>query len=247
MRIILSVLFSFLLCISAFCQSSAFPGLSKLVVDDKPWGKMSISYNPKITKGINKKYKDLDKTDSFFPLVNPESEGNNKAIMTRIDTTSKTEYIVVYSVGPSADPGYLFFDPLQKGRPKVLFRIDGLNLYIPGDGFIYVDGHTDNNFNQRRKFKVADGILTEVKQPFYYIGLKTKSLKPLVIYSSTDMKDVVDNIPANTEIEVIYHTFYDPMSQYFLLRTKFGLTGWYKMPEISQKAEYIEGIFFNGD
>jgi hypothetical protein len=214
--------------------------LKKLEIDES-WGAY-LKYNKSTTEVFNIQLKDLDKSDPLYTDFE-EAEFDIKAIKTKIDNSSTDEYFVVFSFGLSSDPAFWFYK--SDNFEKVAFSVSGLRLYIPGNGSIYVSGHTNNNFDVRKKYQLKDSKLIEIQQPFYYVGLKTKTLKPIKIYDSKKLENVIANLPENYKIEVLLSE--NDNSSLFLVRTEFGLTGWIDLGYIGQKPDKIDNIFFNGD
>ncbi|MCF7886162.1 MAG: hypothetical protein K9M80_06685 [Candidatus Marinimicrobia bacterium] len=68
--------------------------------------------------------------------------------------------------------------------------MNGLRISIPGDGNIYISGHTNNMFNKRRIYHLESNTLKEIKQPFYYVGQEGVLQKDITLYRDQD-----NNIP----------------------------------------------------
>src|SRR6056297_2650610 len=193
---------SLLVLVLLFCsiglnaQQEPFSYLEKITINQG--SDIFIKYNKSGTDVFNTQFKDLDKNDPFYPEGGPDFY-NTKLIKTKIDQSSDKEYYVVYSPGPSGDPQFMFYKTTNTEMP--VFRVMALKAYIPGNGNIYVSGHTNNAFNMRRKYKVVNDELVETEQPFYYVGLKTKTLKPVDLYASRETKKKIAYLPANYSIE----------------------------------------------
>ena len=82
---------------------------------------------------------------------------------------------IQFNEGPSADPTFVL--TFSKGKKKKTHLIPATTLYIPKGSNVYAEGWTNSMFNYRRKFTFNGAELTEVKQPYYYVGLKTKVQK----------------------------------------------------------------------
>ena len=162
-----------------------------------------------------------------------------------LSSNQKESIIIAYSDGASDDPQFIFYKETQPKKYQYLFTIDAEQLIIPGNSFIYSSGSANNMFDQRRKFKVVNDALTEIKQPFYAIGLKTKTLKAITIYSDKNLKTPVATIAANSPIEVVASEYNEEEIKFFLIKSEFGLLGWWKQNDSS--AEEIKGLIYNGD
>ncbi len=201
---------------------------------------ISIKYNNDITTIYNKICRDLSKSD---PLYYDEGPGAyaTKVMKTKINPTGN-EYIIVFDEGPSADPVFLFYKDGDFKQPA--FSIAALNIVVPGNGSVYSSGHTNNMFNKRRKFKVENNKLKEIEQSFYYVGLKTKTLKPLTLYSSTQISNITANLPKDYSIEVLLNK---RNTDLYLIKTDFGLAGWVKLENQFYGNQAIDKLVYAGD
>lgn len=223
-----------------------------------------IYYLPKLGKPISAK--ELNQLYPFTQNNLPETWLG--MVRTRLSETDKTEYLVVFDWGMSDDYNFTFFRmekdtliPIQQTQPDgQLYEsyIFGKQIYLPGNGFMYTAGHVNNSFNQRGKWFIQNNLLYQTPQPFYYVGLETKALKPLTLYADLAMTQKVADIAAGNALTVLLQLppqqappasqagdDYNPY-EYFLLKTEFGLTGWVKIVTYLPDSP-IEGLFFAGD
>jgi hypothetical protein len=218
-----------LLPVSAFA-AEPFPGLQK--IEYKDYFPVKIFYDRQITQVVDK------------PLnAGPEHEGEplvTRALKTKIDRAKGEEVYIDFDPGPSVDPSIVV---TRVGAKEPAGYIAGLNFYIPGTGAIYASGHTNTEFDTRRKYVLQGGELVEVKQPFYWVGLESKAKKDLVLYSGKDQKEAVARVPKGSALTVVLNEGED----WYLLKTSFGLLGWAKIEGGSQEADTIEGLYFAGD
>ena len=200
-----------------------------------------LKYNKKLTVVVNKPVFKLDKSDPFYQ--EPGEMGMDMQILVKTKITeSGDEYAIMFSSGPSDDPTFLIYKADTPKEP--IADIYALELYIPGTGFIYSAGHTNNLFNTRKKFKLSGNKITEVKQPFYYVGKESKTLKAVKLYDSESMSNVVAQLPADYSVEVLINK---AGTNNFLIKTDFGLTGWVEMENPMYGNETVEGIYYSGD
>lgn len=182
-----------------------------------------------------------------------------KAIITRLSNTSKNKYLVIFCEGMSVDPffeihrivgekqeldsSFQIYAIINEAKRKIS-GISGLEIVIPGNGNIYVSGHTNNMFNMRRKFTLKDDQLEEIKQPFYYVGLVTETTQSVNLYSDINSKKkIVVQLPPGYQVEVLINK-----GDNYLVKTYFGLTGWINIPfGLFPEQTPIKGIFFAGD
>lgn len=202
--------------------------LNSITVDEFEGNKITIYYDPQLSKIINKNVPDT-------------LEGTKHIISTKISSKDSEIYIVEYSPGPSGDPQFSLYKKIGE-KLTLAFNSFGLSLFIPGNGYLYISGHTNNTYNQRKKFERVKDKFIEVKQPFYYVGLASKTLKDITLYSGFDQRQIVTKVPKGTSIDVLLN-----YNDYYLLKTEFGLVGWLKLEATGQEATIIDGLYYFGD
>lgn len=223
----------FLLPAISLGQTIPFTGLKSIDITPQNYPSIGapfriiVWFDPKISLIINKS---RDVGDGYSQL---------RVIRSRINRNKNENFFIEFDEGPSLDPTFIIYP--EKGE-KLIGRFWGTTLIIPGDGFLYVSGHTNNYFDQRKKFALKDGELVEIKQPFYYVGIQSRALRNLTITSKKHGGEIVANIPKGERVTVILSE-----DDYFLLKTHFGLLGWIRVENIGQESEVLEGIFFLGD
>ena len=119
-------------------------------------------------------------------------------------------------------------------------------LYIPKGTSLYAEGWTNSMFNLRRKFSYDGKGWKEVKQPFYYVGLKSKVKKVgeqthLQVYADKNKNKKVAVLPVGSDIEVLLCDEKD----WYLIRSSFGLVGWVFVAEGLYDTQI--GVRFAGD
>jgi hypothetical protein len=195
------------------------------------WGPVFIHYVPALTTIIN------------TAIPNESGEMEIRVAKLRLSARSSDTLIVDYAEGMSCDPGFTI-SLIEKCGPRRLdWPIDGLELEAPGDGFFYVRGHANAWFDMRRKFTVEGGVLREVKQPFYYVGLETKTLRQIPVFSTQGCSEYIGRIEEGAPVTVILSD-----GRTFLLKTDHDILVWWRPQNIAQqRAEEIEGIYVRGD
>lgn len=188
-----------------------------------------IYYDKSLTTVLDEKLSEDD------PLYSEPTPGDRKLVKTKINSASAEEYMILFSFGISMDPHFRIYRD-----DKLIGKVDGWELFVPGNGFLYTRGHTNNMFNQRRKYRFSGNGITEVKQPAYYVGLKSSTTKPIKLFSNKSLSTVLAELPADTEVEVLVNE-----GNYFLVKTPFGLAGWIKPEAVANSG--IDGLFYAGD
>ncbi len=220
-------------------QENHFPQLKKVVVDASmdvyvkyDASKSTLIQKKRSTLALNNPFRSTDAYDGEDILV----------LETCLETDCKEKYMVFYTPGLSADPAFYIFN--KSNADSAIIGIGALHLYITSNGNFYIDGHTNNTFNTRQKFNISDGVIKEVDQPFYYVGLKSKTKIPVTLYSDEKMTVEVAKLPAGSPLEVLLADKYEDFR--YLVKTPFGLTGWIQF-EMVYLDDQIEGLFFCGD
>ena len=228
-----------LLCSVVYAQTDYFPNLKKILVDKDM--NVFVKYDPSCTTLFNKKLSALAKTDPLYS--DDEMMGEDiKLLETCLTPNCKERYTVVFSYGPSADPSFLFYK--TSNPDEAVFVSWGMQLYLTANGFFYISGHTNNTYDARRKFKIANDTISEVVQPYHYVGLKTRTKQAITLYSDDNMKNIVAQLPPKYPIEVLLA---DQSEEFkYLIKTDFGLVGWVKFDMIYMDDQ-IEGLYYSGD
>lgn len=210
---------------------------------DEPYFK--IHYNETLAETINTKRNELPED---HPLFATDSFEEHDIVVLKLKFNSKQlseEYFLVFSHGPSCDPGFYFTDTNKKS----IGSASGMEIYIPGGNSVYTSGHINTTFNKRRKYALTEGKFQEVKPEFYYVGLKTKTLKPVTLYADEELTTQLASLPADYNVEVVAAkrtTDYASNIKY-LIKTEVGLLGWSTIETAAFRSLQIEGIMFLGD
>lgn len=220
-------------------QENHFPQLKKVVVDASM--DVYVKYDASKSTVIQKKRSSLALNNPFRST--DDFDGDDILVLeTCLEADCKQKYLVFYTPGLSADPAFYIFN---KSNPdSAVIGLGALHLYITSNNFFYIDGHTNNTFNTRQKFKISEGVVKEVAQPFYYVGLKSKTKIHLTLYSDEKMTEEVAKLPAGSPIEVLLADKYEDFK--YLIKTSFGLVGWVQF-EMVYLDDQIDGLFFRGD
>ena len=137
-------------------------------------------------------------------------------------TKNSTKIDFYYTEAPSDDP---FFVVVIDGKPVI--EESGTTLHFKGS-IVYIEGIANAYFNVKRKFQLNNNTFSEVKQPFYHIGIKGKLNFPIKLFATQGLKNKIASLPKGYEIEILLGLFgknnYD--LEKILIKSKFGLVGW---------------------
>jgi len=219
----------------------SFENLSEIKLPNSD--KTSIKYDPTISYIIVKQYKELDSDyNNTFPLDEADGcyEDSWIILKTKLDRKTDKYYYITFLICPETE-----FYIYEEGNKEPTDKLFALNLVIPGNGAVYTSGHM-GNFDVRQKFEFTNGKFLEVKQPYYYVGLKSKTLNTINIYQTKDCKKLIATLPKNHEIEILL-TDESFTPSFYLVRTSFGLVGWAKLRAGQHESIDVEGLFYNND
>ena len=118
-----------------------------------------IRYNPAHSKAL----------DSLERQPGEQGEMIYHALITELAPNSG-EYQVLCDEGMSADPGCGFVPVGQAYDSQKHTWLGGENFIIPGNGFVYSETDSNEYHTVRSKWAFKDGQLSQVEQPFFYIG-----------------------------------------------------------------------------
>lgn len=210
------------------CARASAAELARLTVDKTAVGEVVVSYEPRLAKVIDKTF------------IIPEAEIKTVEVLRTRLGESPEWYRVVYSEGPSVDPEFIIYAEAG-GTEREVFREFGLSLRIPGDGFIYVSGHTNDFFDKTRKFAVGTDGSVEVKQPFYFVGITTRVLEPVDLFDSPELSNAVARVAKGEQVMVVLNR-----GDLYLVRASNGLVGWVRLKQDGTATQF-EAINYAGD
>lgn len=207
---------------------------------------ITVHYDKTSATIINKNLADLQEGHLLRVTDGPAME-NILVLEFTMSSQPKDKYALVFSAGPSADPAFLVYDAKNW---EIKGTFPGTDIYIPGTNSVYVTGKENNCFNKKSKYVFTQNMFIEAIQPFYYVGLQTKTLKPMVLYSDQNLTHQLASLPGNYAIEVVMAengNAYNPVLKY-LIKTSFGLVGWAEINGFNNGNGYqVEGIKYMGD
>ncbi len=222
-------------------KSESFPNLTKINFDNS-FKSLVFGYDAKTVRLINQFCTSLPKNDFWY--CSPDEGVQYTKLAKFANDKIKDSLDILFTNGASDDPEYV----LANKSGKVVGSVNAIEFYINEQGVVYTSGHTNNMFNKRRKFQLTQDTLTEVKQAFYYVGLKSKTTAPITLYKSKTGNEVVANVPQDYQIEVLLCEYSNEyLERFFLVRTEFGLVGWLRLKDNSEYNTGIEGLTFAGD
>jgi len=219
-----------------------FPGLTRISIDTTY--NVYFGYDKTTSRFTNTPCHLLNKKDPLYCEF-PDSMLETWSLVAKYKSKAfKDSLNIVYSQGMSADPGFVV---ATKGG-RILDTFSCLEFYINSSGTIYTSGHVNSMYNRRRKFQIQVDTILEVQQPYYYVGMKGKSLKDITLFKDRVGNDIVAQVPKDNEIEILlaYGTKKDfEADNLFLVKTDFGIVGWLRLE--GYEDQVLEDLYYKGD
>ena len=239
--------FCFLLVsIVAWAQDNSSQSFRHLKKTKLPRAGIEFWYNPGTTTvyDISLKTADAGLLDEIRGIADDEYNIEHGFLVAKTEIAPGDACYVVYIAG--WDEGFRFCRPRAEKELGALWP-HGL-LVVPGEGMVYTRHHR-NNFDARRKFRLEKDSIVEVKQPYLYVGLKSKTLREVKIYDNREKSGVIATLPAGYEIEILLAESdrTDGDKGFYLVRTGFGLCGWAELAAAQGTSVDVEGLEYRGD
>lgn len=206
-------------------NNGSFSWLKTIHVDNiYLFGEVKVLYNPNLTTLIERNEKEGDEVSSMLIM------------RTRLDSSSEDIYEISFFEGHALDPTFTI-EKFVDGKSTMIRDIQATTLVVPGNGYVYSSGHVFSRYEGKSKYKVHEYSIVEVKQPFYYVGVKGKANIDINIYSEKVGGELVAHLPKGSQFEVLLNS-----RQYFLIKTNFGLVGWFEYTSDNPYDTPIEGL-----
>jgi hypothetical protein len=210
-----------------------WPNVTNLKIDDSCFGAVHVRYNPQLAVVINETV--------YIPSG---SDMKTVHVIRTALAPGSPEYLIDYWEGGSCDPTFFVYDATKPTDwENALLNVFGLTMIIPGDGYVYVHGHTNNFFSQFRKFAVTPEHAEEVQQPFYFAGIETKTTTTVKLLAEPGPSVVVSEVGADSPVIILACRKDD----WCLVQDALGLVGWYKLEYSPERDAQFRGVFYAGD
>lgn len=199
------------------------------------WIMIQQSYTNDIPFGYPNKYftliqKDCKQLPNNHPCYDEKNTWEYLLIGSYQNDNMPAPMYVLFSPGPSCDPIF----KIVNNNGRVIWQVGADEMGLTENGTIYVAGHTNNVFNQRAKYYIREDYITEARQPYHYVGMKGKTLRPIKLYERKIGGEPIVSLPKGYEIEVLLAETSpgeDNYPRHYLVRTAFGLVGWLILSE----------------
>lgn len=210
-----------------------FPGLTAHRFESICGGSPSVHFDPKLALAHNE----------FEAIEDHPAGGYRTVLVGRIDRNDADKYVIRYDDGPSCDPTFSLW---KEGAGEPIGEFGGDHLVVPGNGFLYVIRRSNRSFEGREKWAIRDGALVEIAQPLYSVEVATTTRKAIELRQQTRPdSELIANVPKGESVTVVAEQSIDG-SDWYLVRTRFGLLGWTQDGGYGDERQF-EAIEFMGD
>jgi len=220
------IVFISILIASTICNSQSFGWLDSIKADK--FGLGVVHYNPEITQVLN----DIRKEPGVGSV--------NRVLRTKLNLNSNDYFLIEFSPGPSDDPSFTIYKEIKHDSLLNTGSIGCNQIYLPGNGYIYTIRRNDDMFSRRQKFVVTHDKLLEIKQSYYYVGIKTITIEDVDLFADINLMIPLAFLPQNTQVEIVLNK-----GDKYLIKTPFGLVGWIKVKATNKTP--FKDLTFHGD
>jgi hypothetical protein len=154
----------------------------------------------------------------------------------------QTALDIYFTAAPSDDHRFIV-----SMEDSIIFEENGTNLHLFKNNTLYVDGKSNEYFNKRRKFNFDNNFYKEVKQPLYFVGESGHLNFPISIFKSEEFKLKIATLPKNYFIEILLAKYTKDELTHLLIKTDYGLIGWFDSNSVSLNKPLINEFRFFGD
>lgn len=215
---------------------AGFPDLKRLGTG---WG--TILYPAEGTEVINKPRSELP-TAHPLHLINDFSAEDVVLIRHRFAGANGKEYFVVFTEGPSGDPGYYLADAASgEETPDTWGEVLAIGL----DGELTVYQRTNSHFPMRRQVTIVDGAFVDGDQSRFALGTRTIALDSLRLFRSERDTTIVARLGRGDSLVVLEAEYRRYLSLW--LRTMDGTLGFVRLPSTQCPSAVIRRFCFAGD
>lgn len=222
-------------------DKSYFPQMTKVLVDTSFHAVFGYEKGVKV---LNISCQTLDPKDPFY--CDSEAVVSGMIVAKYKAPGIKDSLTILFDTGMSDDPEFSIYGKDQ----KLVGHVSCVEMYINASGLVYTAGHANNMFNRRRKFQIQKDTLLEIKQPYYYVGIKGPIQKDVTLYKNKTGPETVAQLPKGYEVEVLLAESSNKDYEadlLFLVRTDFGLVGWLRLENEDMFGGVLTELFFMGD
>ncbi len=155
--------------------------------------------------------------------------------------------------GPSADPSCRLLRDAEKPEEAV-FEAPGTQFAFLPDARIYVGGHSDTYYDERRVYQWKKDRFVEVAQPLRHVGVSGALKQAVTLRGAPGAKaaELGLTLAAGTRVTVLLNdarkgTENEEPSPDYLLLTQEGIVGWAHLPANPDGTTAVEGLYYRGD
>lgn len=181
--------------------------------------------------------------------------GNTAAVVFPLGSDSVS---ISFDPGPSEDPTFVIE---HAGR---LDELGGEQLFVSSTGNVYLVRRSNELFEKRLKYRISDGRLEEVPQPFYLAAQDCEASATVRIYDrKCNQGNLIATLPKGASVRLLLLEGGEEICpeslapggeasgplQSYLVSTPFGLVGWVASSggHLDQPGSPLGCLRFQGD
>jgi len=194
------------------------------------------------SKIYNSTFQEINDKPKGFLLDDIECEING-VVIAEVLLDKKTDKRCLLTFGICPEFEFFLYDLETKEMIDSFFATE---IVISGNGSVYTSGHL-LDYNLRKKYQFDGRTFKEVNQPFYYIGLKSYTLRQVELFSDIELTQKLATLPKHYDVEVLLASNDKRFPSNYLVKTSYGLVGWAHLKSGQYQSIDIEGLFYNND
>jgi hypothetical protein len=161
------------------------------------------------------------------------------------DVMAGDQYSVLFYMGEGGYSQYEFYLENDCVTPAFTLYCDHLDFL--GNGYLIARGSMNRMFPISRKYKISNGRVREIKQPFYAVNIQSEATRDFDIYLNKNTNRIVAHIEEGDPVTVLLAEF-KKKHVYYLVRSSLGLTGWVRIEQETWVDETpVKDLYFHGD
>ncbi|MBL8296749.1 MAG: hypothetical protein JNN30_00240 [Rhodanobacteraceae bacterium] len=156
---------------------------------------------------------------------------------------------LVCDSGPSADPSCRLLPDAANAETDV-FAAPGTQFAFLPDARIYVAGHSNTFYDERKLYTWKNDRFTETAQPLRHVGVSGTLKQAVTLQHSPGGASMGVTLAAGTRVTVLLNdrsSANASSSPDYLLLTPEGLTGWASLPGQPDGTTAVDGLYYRGD
>ena len=185
-----------LLCLFLFVSAK-----TSIAIKTFPWIRVSFEGDATV---YNNSFDQLKYEDPFFHFQG-DTSSYIKVLDIVPDIMSGERYSVLFHMG---EGGYARFEFYLDGEwITPAFTVTADHLEFLGNGMLLAGSAMNQMFSINKKYRISNGRIREVKQPFYAVDLKSIATRDFDIFLSKRRVKIIDHVSKDENVSVLLSDF----------------------------------------